>query len=266
MPLNTHYDSCIRRYAILLFVATLFQFSCSRFVGKFPGKALEAIDPETQNLVLALKEKNSDLKTFKGLGKIKWVDKGKKYRTRIAWIGSTTGELRLEMFGTGGQMLVSIATDGKYVYFFSHSQGRFAKTRSTEKSLQNIISIPISIHDVVLLLSGRLPFRAHYMATLGDRDAKPGSVLVLKDKRGNLVEKIYLDSEKMIADEIEIYGFGESLKYRARFEKVRTVNGYQVPFRLFILNDGDSKFELDVDKFWTDVSVSPKMFVLKPPR
>ena len=266
MPLNYAYDSCIRRYPILLLVAAFFLFSCSRFVGKLPGKALETIDLETQNLILALKEKNSDLKTFKGLGKIKWVDKGKKYRTRIAWIGSTAGELRIEMFGTGGQMLVSIATDGKYFYFFSHSQGRFFKTRSTEKSLQNIISIPISIHDVMLLLSGRLPFRAYAMATLGDRDTKSGFVLALKDRRGNIVEKIYLDSEKKIADEIEIYGFRESLKYRARFEKVQTVNGYQVPFRLFILNAGDSIFELDVDKFWTGVSVSPEMFVLKPLR
>jgi hypothetical protein len=46
---------------------------------------------------------------------------------------------------------------------------------------------------------------------------------------------------------------------------MQAVNKYQVPLRLSISSDEGMGFQLEVQKYWADVPVSPSMFVLDPP-
>ena len=101
---------------------------------------------------------------------------------------------------------------------------------------------------------------------LEKQDAKPGYILVLRKRWWGITEKIYVDEEKTRAHQVEFYKRSGSLIYRARFDEMQTVNGYQVPARLSITNGTDADFVLDVRKFWVDVAVDDSMFVLNPPK
>jgi hypothetical protein len=64
---------------------------------------------------------------------------------------------------------------------------------------------------------------------------------------------------------VENFYFTGDLKYRAEFKKMQDINGYRVPSRLVFSTDDGSGFQLDVDRYWAGVSVSPPLFVLTPP-
>ncbi len=56
-----------------------------------------------------------------------------------------------------------------------------------------------------------------------------------------------------------------TLAYRVEFDGFQTLNGYRVPSRLIVSNNDGLGFHLDVDRYWTNMSVSPSVFVLTPP-
>lgn len=247
-------------------IASLFFSSCSGFIGRYPQKAFDAKEIEARNLLLELNNINEKLTTFKGIGRIKLSDKGTTRRVRSAWIGSATGKLRIEVLGVSGRPVASLASDGRWIYFNLHYRQRYFKERATNASLKNIISLPVKSSDVIALLAGRVPVREHDYATVEKNKSGEGYVLILKKGwGGRVLEKIYLDKTKKVANMLEIYSITGSLVFRAGFNKMQTINGYRVPLNLVISNDNDVNFQLFIEKYWAEVPVSPSMFVLMPP-
>ncbi len=92
-----------------------------------------------------------------------------------------------------------------------------------------------------------------------------GYVLTLKKRWYGIVEKIFLAEDKTQVRQIEFFNRSGSLIYRARFDEMQAVDNYQVPARLSISNGEGMVFQLEIQKYWADVPVSPSMFVLEPP-
>ena len=142
---------------------------------------------------------------------------------------------------------------------------KFYKKRSTDSNLKRFTTIAIKSIDMVSILAGRIPIYKHKDATVIKNGLGDGYVLVLKKRWGNILEKIYLDENKENVQEVELFGQNGVLAYRAKFSEMRDVEGYQIPFRLYFSNGDGLAFQLDIDRYWADVSVSPSVFEMASP-
>jgi hypothetical protein len=92
-----------------------------------------------------------------------------------------------------------------------------------------------------------------------------GDILILKDKWGNVLEKIYLN-QKHDVQTIEMFNTTGALLYRVQFYKMQQIDTYRVPFRLKVFNDEGQGFMLDLNRYWADARVPPSVFTLTPPK
>lgn len=258
------------QYAIILLIVAFFFSACSGLTGRisetpFDSKISDDL-LEARNLLLMMENKNYKLKTFKGIGKITFWKKNKKgLIAGVAWVGSEPDSLRIAIRNASGQPIASFASDGKWLYLVSHAKQSFYKKRSANSTLKKFISIPVKPYDIVSILSGRIPINKHNFATIIKNKFEDGYVLVLKKRRGNIIEKIYLDENKKDVCKIEVFDTYGALLYRTVFDGIQNINGYKVPLRLIFSNSDGNSFQLDIHKYWSDISVSPSMFVLTPP-
>ena len=260
--------SLLKTIFIVVLLAVL--MGCSR-TGSLMGGKTEPPDAaaraEAEALLAVLKNSNAGLNHFKGIGKIKVWQKGiLKVNEQVAWIGSENSKISLVVL-IGGQPAVRMASDGKWFYYYEVGQNDpvYKKFAASNANLKRIISISIQTSDILDLLAGRIPIRKHQRVVLENQETWPGYILVLKKRWWGVAEKIYVDKDKMRAHQVEFFSRTGSLIYRARFDEMQTIKGYRVPVRLSITNEKDADFELDVRRFWADVTVNDDMFVLKPP-
>ena len=268
-PIEARYFKLCR--GIITFITAVFFVGCGSITASLPRETPEQrADPaaiEAQALVSALKNQNSQLKSFKGIGKIKIRQNGNlKFNERIVWIGSETAKLSIVIL-ISGLPAVKMTSDGEWFYYYEARQDQplFEKVRATDSVLKRLISIPVKTSDIVNLLAGRVPLREHHSAYLQKQRDGSGFVLVLKKRWHGVVEKILFDEARSQVRQIEFYNRQGALMYFARFDEMQTVNEYQVPSRLIIANEEGADFQLDVDRYWADVDVTASMFVLNPP-
>ena len=243
----------------------LFLTACAGVVYK-PVDAKKAAElAEARELVAALGARNHTLLTFKGTGRFKLRQEGRVLSTRAAWAGSFPDKLRIAVMNPAGQPMVSLSTDGQYLYMISHSEGEFYKKSSTNPTLQRLISIPISANDIISILTARLPIREHHSAELTMDESGRGYILTLSRKWRGVTEKIYLDTDKRSVFQVDIFGASDQLSYRTVFQGKHPVNEFELPAKIMISDMGGNHFELEIDKYWADVPLVPSIFVLTPP-
>ncbi len=276
----------------VLFICLFFFSACTSLTPRVSEKSKDLHVPsEAKAIISILKNQNHKLKTFKGLGKITILGKEEKeMTTRIAWIASAPDRMRITLNSASGQPVVSAASDGQWFYLVSHTDGDFYKKRATNSNMKRFFSISIKSEDIVNILAGRVPVEKYDSAALlGNRSIKglPGNgfkgpspsspnggiegnengyVLVLKNKWGDIREKIYLDGNKKDVHKIEIFDFTGVLVYRVEFDRMQEIKAYRVPSRLKVSNDDGAGFRLDLDRYWADATVSSSIFTLTPPK
>ena len=242
---------------------------------------------EAKAIISTLRSQNHTLKTTKGVGKITFLEK--ETSARIAWIVSTPDKIRITLSSVSGHPMISAASDGQWFYLFSHATGDFYKKRPTNFNMKRFFSISIKSEDIVNILLGRIPV-AEYdsVGLMEDRSIKGrpvnnsksvevsslnkdikgnknGLVLLLKNKWGNVREKIYLN-DRLDAHKIEMFDSTGALMYRLELIRMQEIKSYRVPYRLKVSNDNGMGFQLDLDRYWTEAAVSPSVFTLTPPK
>ncbi len=252
--------------SFITLIAILFTLSCSTL------KSVDYPPVESENnhagKVLAILENQSNTPhTFKGIGKLRIVDREKSIATRIAWIGSKPEKIFIQSLNPLGQPLETFSYDGKHIYFLSSiMKNRFYKRRSSNPNMEKIISIPIKAGDVLSFLSGSVPLYKHKTAILEKEESQEGYVLALKKKRRKIVEKIYFNSSKTDVLKVELFDSSGILLYRMVFDKMQNIEGYSVPLRLTISNDDHVNITLDIERYWADVPVDSSVFELSDPK
>ena len=257
----------ILQHALIFVLIALFFAGCSPLSRKITEPADIAAMAEAREVLHTLGSQNKDLKNFKGIGKIRvWQKGNKRIDEKIAWIGSETVKISIAVL-ISGHPAIKIASDGKWVYYYETRNGEplYQKYPATDATLRRIVSVPIKPSDIITLLAGRTPLREHHIAVLEKQDFGPGYVLILKKRWSGVVEKIYLEEDKSHVRQIEFFSRSGSLIYRARFDEMQVVNSFQVPARLSISSGESMGFQLEVQKYWTGIPVSPSMFILRPP-
>ncbi len=255
-----------KKFARIFLTFCFFFFSCSNAIERTSKSRPDRITEESTHLLLKIQNTNSNLKTFKGIGSIHFGTGGKRQKARAAWIGAMNAKLRIEILSISGQPAASLANDEKWFYLHLHQKQRFHKKRSTGSNLKTLFSIPVETQDVVDLLAGRVPIRSHHQVSMVANRSQEGYILILSKRWHGEIERIYLNKEKSQIDKIEILGNQGSIAYRVRFEKRHIVDGFVIPASLDITNSEGDRLKIEIERFWTNVAVSPSMFVLNPPQ
>jgi len=273
----------------ILIICIFFFSSCAGLYPKISEESKDFRSPsEAKAIISILKSQNPKLKTIKGVGRITFLEKEEKeMTTRIAWVASTPDKIRITLSSVSGHPMVSAASDGQWFYFVSHASGDFYKKRPSNFNMKRFFLISIKSEDLVSILLGRIPLvNYNTLSFVEDRslrgrsgkdlesagvsslnkdikENKNSSVLLLKNKWGNVREKIYL-SDRDDVYKVEMFDSTGTFVYRLELIGMQEIKSYRVPYRLRVSNDDGAGFQLDLDRYWADAKVSPSVFTLTP--
>lgn len=222
------------------------------------------LSPEVLEVLTQAENRNPDLKTLKGTGKVSLRQNGVLQTARAAWIGSRPDKFRFGILDISGRPATGVAADGEHIYAVSHVQDRFFKARSTDPDLKRAIEIPVKIRSVIRLLAGEAPIRDFRTAELISEEAGDGEILVLKDSRKRVVEKIFVNRAPFEVRAIEVYNSDREMVYRAELEDYQTAGEYIIPF-VITISDADNWFRLEIDRYWLNPHTPLSAFVLTDP-
>jgi len=278
------------RVRTVLVICIFFFSACTGLTHRISEESKEFRSSTEANAIIStLKSQNHSLETIKGLGRISFLENQEKGMTaRIAWVASTPDKIRITLSSVAGQPVISAASDGQWVYFYSHAKGDFYKKRPTNSNMKRFFTISFKSEDIVTVLLGRVPVVKYFSAILMEdrslehRSGKSlesseasfpkeeikrktdGRVLLLKNKWGAIREKIYLN-DVLDAHKIEMFNSAGRLLYRIELIKMQTIQSHRVPYRLKVSDDNGAGFRLELDRYWADATVSPSVFTLTPP-
>jgi len=251
----------------LLFLLFFLCTSCSTTRGVIarPSTDHKPLDTgiDARDIVLELKQTNKNLDTFKGIGSFSLRHEGAvRLKERIAWIGAAPVRLRAVILASGHPVL-KLASDGKWLYIHDLRDplNTIRKLPTRDPNLKRLIPIPIRSSDLLTLLSGRIPLCDHHSLSLTPDPSSDGHILFLK-KWWWVVEKIYLDKNASNPNQVEVFNFSGSLRYRARLASPEKVGEYRIPMKIEISDAENTNLAITVDRYWPNVSVSSAMFVL----
>jgi hypothetical protein len=236
-----------------------------------PSKDLTVTPVERTDVVHKLLSKlgshNETLLNFKGIGNIT-VKKDDliQFDQRVAWIGERPVKFSMAVL-ISGYPAVKLATDGEWLYYLE-VQGqdtRFKKIAASDPDLKRIISIPITIRDVITLVSGRVPLLEFDSIRFVEGLPDQGPVLVLEDNWWGTRQKIFYDNSRSQVQAVDVFNRSGSLQYRAEVLSAQRINSYRVPRQLRLSNGKGIDFQLDIHRYWTNVELPPDVFVLTPP-
>jgi outer membrane lipoprotein-sorting protein len=250
--------SAMRSTAAAALLAALLLPGCSTLSVRKPN-------PQADALVNRLAHTNQTLMDFKGIGTLKLTRAGQVQSSRLAFAGSIPARLRLDVMGSPGQHLASLASDGKWFYILLYQEKRFHRQRISDSSFEHLVSLPVTVVDVLDLLAGRVPIRSYRTADLMDNRKDDGYVLELRNQWGQPRQRIFVDAGQVTVKGYEVFHDNGSLAYRVELVESQIVDGHQVPKWMVIADDKEERLDLKVEQYWANAAIAPSGFVLKSP-
>ena len=223
---------------------------------------------QVRDLLSTLEIQNEALVNFKGIGNITIRQNGlTQFDQRVAWIGEKPVKFSIAVL-ISGYPAVKLAADGRWLYYLEvqGQETQFRKIATSDPDLKRLILIPISISDIIALLSGRIPLPEFDSVEFIQEISDQQFALVLTDSWWGIQQKIFYDATLSRIQRVEVYHRSGSLRYRAEVESTQQVDGFEVPRRLRLSNDDGTDFLLDIHRYWVNVEVPPSVFVLTPPQ
>ncbi len=222
---------------------------------------------QVRELLSTLRIQNDTLVNFKGIGNITIRQNGlTQFDQRVAWIGQKPVKFSIAVL-ISGYPAVKLAADGRWLYYLE-VQGQdtqFRKISASDPDLKRLISIPISVSDVIAFLSGRIPLMEFDSITFIPETPNQGAILLLTDRWWGIRQKIFFNRTLSKVQRVDVFSRSGALQYRAEVGSTQRVNDFQVPQLLRLSNDDGTDFQLDIHRMWVNVDVAPSVFVLSPP-
>ena len=239
---------------------------------------------ELNTFVATLSQLNHGLVTFKGTGKLTISSQGSVRSFRMAWMGenpetvcvgsdgdkASLKKLRVELIAPYGKPAMSFSYDGEWIYLYSHNERSFIQKHPEEFDISYLFDIPISISDLICLLSGRPPLKYPEDAEIDvkrdeEEGLSKGPYLVFKKGFLSGWDTVHMTPDNSGFDMVERYDFKGSLKFRATLENLRKKGGFLLPYRITVSEkDGNALF-LETTRYFPNAGVNEESFVIKPP-
>lgn len=256
----------MKHFVILLISVIMVTTGCSTLGQRTEQPPATAVSPEAQALFSRLQSQNSQLRTFKGTGRMRIRNGNSSQQARIMWAGHQDGKLRLEVMGAAGQPVISFASDGERIYLISHTENRFVSRRRPDANLEKLISLPITVGACLDLLAGRVPAVSRQLpVSVVDNDTHDRILVLTHPERDKGHARVVVDASSGNVRRIEILNADGDLDYQAEFVRMQTVSGFEVPGELRLSNDRQVGIKIVVERFWPNAAVADSLFVLAKP-
>jgi outer membrane biogenesis lipoprotein LolB len=206
---------------------------------------------------------NQGLIDLKGIGQMKLVRSNQSTSARMAWAGTFPDKLRMDILGSPGVKLVTLASNGEYVYLKLYQENRFYKKNNEKALFKGIVNIPITVREVVQILGGKIPIAPHRSAVLKDIDSDQ-AVLEFIDRWGNACQRVFLSSNQGRPTGFEMLKTDGTVSYRTEFAAMMDLERFKVPKYLVLSNSKGDRFELEVEKYWVNQPLPLSRFSLHP--
>ncbi|MFW5854809.1 MAG: hypothetical protein ACOCW9_05730, partial [Thermodesulfobacteriota bacterium] len=118
--------------------------------------------------------------------------------------------------------------------------------------------------SVIQLLTGGAPGRNFRTAEILADETEERKVLVLKDSRNRLVEKIRFSRDPFKVHAVEVHDPGKEMIYRAELADYQAAESYLLPFRVTVF-DAENWFQLEIGRYWLNPPTPAAAFVLTDP-
>lgn len=247
---------------MLLALAALFT-GCVHTPPPPADPAVQTSQTRARQLLRTLAERNPELDTFKGVGRIRWQRGRESLTARMAWVGAAGGRLRVEWFSIAGQTLVRLVDDGEKLAIRSRQPERYFKARSKGFNLEKILSVPVGTDDIFAVLAGRLRIHDfHHARWLSSQGGDSADALLLLRRYGRRVQKIYIDADHRRLLGWDLFGADGSVCLRVRIAADQTVETFQLPRCLTISGRQNHRLELTVDRHWVNIPLETGVFSL----
>ncbi|MCK5311537.1 MAG: hypothetical protein KAJ62_05480, partial [Desulfobacteraceae bacterium] len=108
-------------------------------------------DIRAYNLARQISNYNKEIKTSKGIGWLKIKEASMETEFKIAWVAEPPCKIRITLLSSGFPV-ETIVSNGESITLFSHTGKHSLKTYNIQNpSLEDIISIPVKIEDIIAL-------------------------------------------------------------------------------------------------------------------
>jgi len=254
----------MRFFRIFCIVAFPFLLSaCAVWTGAERQRS-EIHDPELIQLIGNLKDANSGLHSFKGIGQIRLWNPSMDQRLRVAWIGAEPENLRISLLGVAGHPLVTMASNADMLYLVSHSDQSYYKKQSKNGNLKRLFGFQMTVTDIFQLLAGRLPVRRFESVRVETNPATDERVIVFLNGWGGLQEKVHLSNTSGDPYKIERFDREGIQIFSAEYHSIKPVGGYRLPDSLTVTGSNGAGMHLEIERQWVNTPVQPETFVLRP--
>lgn len=243
-------------------VILLMMTGCAGFPVFRPEKKVSAAAGELLERVNVI---NSRMTACKGIGAIAFENPAGMPRMKFAWLCSLPDKIRLEVLAPTGQPLMTISSDGTYVYFLPRNEtGQVRKRKAVNITLESILPVPLTFSDITHLLAGCIPVRDFDTAERLDDTPDGEYVLELKRRRPDETEHIVFDAAATRPHRIDFFqGDKQEPDYSAVLIGARAIDGTTIPDSLILKNGRDGRAAIiTIDRFWTAADVPVEKFIL----
>jgi hypothetical protein len=219
---------------------------------------------EKKDITSALKNINISLNTFKGIGKITFIDNDKTIPMRMAFAGSFPKKIRIILMDAVKMPAFSISYDAKTFYSISYNDNKFYKKEDNDFNFKNIIGVCATIEEIVSYMAGR--FVADGCKSLYiEKDEFDDSKAVIFFKCFGSKTKVYFDQNKLEVEKIERLGFLNKKNFTAEFSNYKKIGKYNIPFKLSFFNEKkDRGAVVEIKKYFPNEEIKDLLFVIKP--
>ncbi|MFH1154228.1 MAG: hypothetical protein V1793_10460 [Pseudomonadota bacterium] len=244
-----------------LFCCCLILAGCA---GRYPVR-ISMEDQAALDLALTAQQINAGITTCKGMAWLTLKDSNKPdQKYRLAWAAAPPDKIRMTLLSAGLPM-ETILADGKQVTFVSHVGSHDRHTlNSSDPPLEKLLSIPVSLTEIVALLAGRIPVKPFDKATWSEKDEDRKSVILTRKWKGT-IGKIWWNrsDEVYMVQALDTKGNPVYSLYR---NDIRDQGSVRIPFNYRITDNDGRSLALEITQFQPNIQVKPSVFSLTDAR
>jgi len=260
-------DYLSRVALIILLISLLSIFGCARTPAPLviPDDFFEPGGNARIDDILAELGSNSlGFNTFKGIGYLRlWKSGGAPYGGRMAWAAERPDRLRVELMDLSGKPVLSWVGNRQLMQMLSISDGQFHEFRGDSLDLGRWASVPVTIEQMVTILSGKIPLILHRYRRM---EEKGGEIsLTLYDERLNRVQTIRSEASPLGEKSFSVWDSRGTLQYEARITGNTPSTAHPGPAFIQVTNGAGSGLSIEVSNFWPNAAVTDSLFHLQSP-
>ena len=228
-----------------------------------PRTGVEVPTPDPQGLLSSLTEQQNNITSFRGIGKLCYTVEGEQRTTRVAWIGSSPGNLRIETLGLWGQPNLTLLIKGSTLYLHVPDENRCLQAKATANNVSRLVSVPLPVEDLFVMLSGQVPIRPFHRAEIQFSEIEGDWCLSLYGKWRRIVERMWTEGIATEVNRIDVFDGRGHLLYTALFKRFQPPEDSLILKEIVVSGEQGASFSLELERLSTNVEVPAGAYTLQ---